>query len=106
MITWYDLKPDTEYDDSIFTQDIGGVSYNFQTTYNDRAGLWMLTITDTLGNVLAAGPLEVNTDVFHIYRESERFPLPIFLVSIDDKNTECARDDLNQRCNLIVGVAA
>lgn len=106
MITWYDLKPDTDYDDSFFTQEVGGVSYSFRTTYNLRSAQWILSVSDMSGNLLAAAPLLVGTDIFQIYRELGLFTPIVFLVANDGVNTECARDDLNTRCSLLVGVVS
>ena len=55
-MSWLDLAPDRDYDDSRFNQDVEGSNYTFRTIYNARRDAWTLVVLDSDDNVVATAP--------------------------------------------------
>lgn len=97
-----DLQPDSDFDDSRFNQDVEGSNYTFRTVYNQRSDKWYIRILDTEDNILATAPLNIDTPLFRLYRNGELFTGAMVLTDNDGTRVECSRDDLNERCSLLL----
>lgn len=96
------LQPDTDFDISLFNQDVDLQNYTFQTSYNDRLELWILTIFDQDKNAIASMPILNETPLFRLYsRDStEIFSSDVILTDDLGSKVQCGRDGLNFKYTL------
>ena len=105
-MSWLDLAPDRDYDDSRFNQDVEGSNYTFRTIYNARRDAWTLVVLDSDDNVVATAPLLIDNPLFRLYQSDDMFSGNVVLTDNDGTRAECSRDDLNDRCSLLLEVAS
>jgi len=79
-----------------------GQQYQLDFTYNDRMGKWMISISDTSGNVLVGEvPAVLNINLFGRYGVVGLPPGKMYFYDTSTQNTDPARNDLGERVVLL-----
>lgn len=79
-----------------------GKSYQFDFTYNDRMGKWFVSLSDSIGTLLAAPvPIVATWPLFNRFMRSNLPPGTVFCFDSSGKNVDPGRFDLGDRCRML-----
>jgi hypothetical protein len=82
-----------------FSTDLNGTNYNFRVIWNERLGVWSMTIYDVDFNVIIAGvALLIGTDIIKSLNSSIG---GMVVADSDGTNRDATVDDLGTRVKLI-----
>lgn len=85
-----------------FKTMLEGIKYIFAFRYNTRMGRWIMDIKSSADISLVAGiPLLIGVDYLSTFQDSRLPPGQLFLLNVEDENTECGRDDLGENVFLM-----
>jgi len=79
-----------------FTTQLGSAKYDFQVVYNERSGVWMLSMYDnsTKDPILVSLPLVLGQELFAPYNLNIGRML---VVDLSNQNSEATYNDLGDR---------
>lgn len=79
-----------------FTTQLGSTKYDFQVVYNERSGVWMLSMYDntTKDPILTSLPLVLGQELFAPYNLNIGRML---VVDLSNQNSEATYNDLGDR---------
>ncbi|HEX5035128.1 MAG TPA: hypothetical protein VFW62_11675 [bacterium] len=82
-------------------------TYIFRFYFNERSNRWIMSIYDDQEQQIVVGmALNVNFALLGQYADQRLPPGEIILFDTSEKNQECGRDDLGNRCVLLYDDAA
>ncbi len=87
---------------SYFDVDLEGASYTIETRWNERAGLWFLSVSDKDGVPISAGRAVVlGADLLGKTVDARRPPGVILAIDSTGEDIEAGRDDLGARVQIL-----
>lgn len=81
--------------------DLDGSTYQIRISWNVRAELWHIYVSDQDGVQLASHPLLINVDLWSRFKLDSLPPGTMFLIDPAGATNECGRYELGDRCKLV-----
>lgn len=82
--------------------DLEGIDYVLRFNFNERMNRWVMGIYDAEETPIILGiALVVNYSLLRIYTVEGMPPGEMILFDTSEKNQECGRNDLGNRCILV-----
>jgi hypothetical protein len=96
-----ELPIDPTMPDQKFYSQLEGELFNFRVRWNDRAGMWFLSIGDAAGTIVSGRGVILGASLLRRFTDRRLPKGDLIVIDTSGKNVDAGIDDLGTRVKII-----